>query len=223
MNAGWARIVRAGFWLLYNPFAWTYDAVSWLVSMGAWRAWTMAALVHMPAQPGHVLEIAHGPGHVQRALAERGVHAVGLDRSRAMGRLAAHRLRRGGFAQRLVLGDAYTLPFPDGAFTCVISTFPTGFIVAPTALREIYRVLAPGGRAVIVPGAGFTSGGAVRAVLEWAYRVTGQQNPDVRTADPAVLYAPMLTHFAAFGFTPSVHAVSCPRSIAYVLVLERGG
>ncbi|MCB9446672.1 MAG: class I SAM-dependent methyltransferase, partial [Ardenticatenaceae bacterium] len=40
----WKKLIRFGFRLLYNELAWTYDAVSWLVSLGDWRSWQQAAL-----------------------------------------------------------------------------------------------------------------------------------------------------------------------------------
>src|SRR5690606_30869240 len=40
----WWRLVRFGFHLLYNQFAWTYDAVAFLVSAGEWHAWQRAAI-----------------------------------------------------------------------------------------------------------------------------------------------------------------------------------
>jgi hypothetical protein len=43
----WWRLVRFGFRLLYNEFAFSYDLVSKVVSLGAWRCWQQSALKHL--------------------------------------------------------------------------------------------------------------------------------------------------------------------------------
>ena len=40
----WVTLVRFGFRLLYYELAWTYDLVSWLVSLGEWVRWHRAGL-----------------------------------------------------------------------------------------------------------------------------------------------------------------------------------
>ena len=41
------RLLRFAFHHFYNTFAWSYDAVSALVSLGHWREWTQAAIPHL--------------------------------------------------------------------------------------------------------------------------------------------------------------------------------
>ena len=90
----WKRIVDFGFHLLYNHFAWSYDIVSWSVSLGEWRKWQLASLEFV--QGAAVLEIAHGPGHMLPEMVDRGLKVTALDLSPAMSRLARSRLRRMG-------------------------------------------------------------------------------------------------------------------------------
>ena len=47
----WWTVVRTMFRLLYGPFAWTYDGVAWLVSLGQWTAWGRVALRYLEGQP----------------------------------------------------------------------------------------------------------------------------------------------------------------------------
>src|SRR5688572_31722362 len=84
------RFMRVFFRLLYHPFAFTYDLVAAAVSFGHWRDWVMSVLPFI--QGTRVLELGHGPGHLQHALLNRGLFTVGLDESAQMGLLARRRL-----------------------------------------------------------------------------------------------------------------------------------
>jgi len=170
------------FRLLYGPFAWAYDAVAWLVSFGEWRTWGEQALPF--AQAGAVLELGHGPGHLQVAMARRGWPCVGVDPSPQMGRLARHRLKRAGLPLRLVRARGQALPFRKGVFSTVLAAFPTEFILDPQTVREVGRVLRPQGRVVIVAAAHLTGRDLPSRFLEWLYRVTGQREPLPRQDDP---------------------------------------
>lgn len=169
----WASVVRTGFHLLYNELAWTYDIVSWVVSLGQWRRWQQVALPFVIGPS--VLEIGHGPGHMLADLQRRGFQAVGLDLSPFMGWQARRRLQRSGLFARLVRGPVQQLPFANGRFNTVLATFPTEYLVDPAALAEVRRVLARDGRFIIVPGAVLTGAGPLTRFIEWLYRITGQR------------------------------------------------
>jgi ubiquinone/menaquinone biosynthesis C-methylase UbiE len=171
----WWTVVRTMFRLLYGPFAWSYDGVAWLVSLGQWTAWGRVALRYLEGRP--VLELAHGPGHLLATMTREGLAPVGLDLSPQMGRLARRRLRRAGLPLRLVRARAQALPFRDRAFSGVVSTFPTEFILDPRAIGEAVRVLSPEGTLAVVAAARLTGRDPLSAFLEWLYRVTGQREP----------------------------------------------
>lgn len=214
MSAIWQRTVHFGFRLLYQELAFTYDAVSWAASMGAWRCWVETALRHLPPG-GPVLELAHGPGHLQVTLAQQGIHAAGIDLSPQMGRQAQRRLARKGHTARIAQARAQALPFAGATFSAVISTFPAEFIVQPETLAEVWRVLRPGAPLIIVPSASFRSGGPISAVLEWAYRVTGQRRGQ-QAAESGLAH-----YFEPFGFALNVFEEACPRSTALVIVARK--
>jgi len=138
---------------LYHSAAWAYDGVAMLVSLGHWFSWIDSVLPHVVGP--RVLEIGFGTGHLLRSLAEAGeLHAFGVDESRQMAALARQRSRQAGIGlSALARGLAQRLPFPAERFDSVISTFPSEYAWAPEALREIYRVLKPGGKLVILPAA----------------------------------------------------------------------
>jgi len=135
---------------LYNEFAWTYDWVSWLVSLGHWWGWRTAALDYLIGP--QVLEVGFGTGDLLIEMSRQGWDVHGLELSPAMHRITAHKMRRCGVWAPRVRGLVQVMPFPDGAFNSIVSTCPAEFILQPLAWQEFGRVLAPGGR-VIVTGA----------------------------------------------------------------------
>jgi ubiquinone/menaquinone biosynthesis C-methylase UbiE len=202
------RAVRLAFHHFYRELAWSYDGVAWLVSGGLWRRWALAAL---PELQGRVLELGFGTGHAQLALAAR--PAAGLDASPQMAALAAARLRRHGYAPRLARGLAQALPFPDAAFDTVLATFPAEYILDPATHGEIRRVLAPGGRLVVVPFAQLDAS-PYAALVDLAYRLTLQAPP--RRPDPAPGEGPL----AIAGVRFARRWVTVDGSRAMVLVGE---
>lgn len=217
MMRWWWQLVRFGFRLLYNELAWTYDLVSKIVSLGAWRCWQRAALgsLELPAS-GMILELAHGTGDLQADLQDAGYRTVGLDVSASMGRIARQKLLRQGRSPQLVRALAQYLPFPTESMAGVVSTFPTDFILAPDTLREVWRVLQPEAVWVIVPNGLLTGGGIARDVLEWLYRVTGQRGQESHSDALTAL-------FRSAGFEATFAVVRCPRSVAQVIIARKRG
>jgi ubiquinone/menaquinone biosynthesis C-methylase UbiE len=170
------RILILGFRLLYNELAWTYDAVSWIVSLGRWHRWQRTALNYLPPQ-GRILEVGSGPGHLLVDLAQAGHHPVGLDLSVNMLRLASRRLGDHRLGVPLSRGQAEALPFKPRAFDAVVLTFPTPFVYDPSWIEQLLRVLRTPGRLIVVEKAAFTTTNPVAGCLEWLYRITGQRGP----------------------------------------------
>lgn len=171
----WWAFLRFFFRLLYNQCAWTYDLVAWVVSLGQWKAWGCTAIGHLRGT--RVLELAHGPGHLLVAMAQRGLAPLGLDLSPHMGRLAQRRSRKVGLTVPLVRARAQALPFCDGCFDSAVATFPTEFIVNPATLREAARVVQSDGRLVVVAWARLSKRDPLSRFIGWLYRVTGQGEP----------------------------------------------
>lgn len=104
------------------------------------------------------LEVGCGGGRLlERVLSASAASVAGLDHSPDM--LALSRERNREAVERgvleLKLGDAAQIPWPDGAFTVVLSANTFFFFAQPEpVLAELHRVLAPGGLVVIgtVPG-----------------------------------------------------------------------
>jgi len=157
-----ARLYLWATYRLYAEFAWAYDPVSWLVSLGRWSSWRRIALDHVVVEGAttgqRVLEVAFGTGELLLEMEGRGVHAVGLERSPAMHRVTARKLARRGWQVPRVCGLSQAMPFVDGWFDSIVSTFPAGYILDPATLCEVARLLRPpdraagrrGGRLVVV-------------------------------------------------------------------------
>lgn len=161
------------FHLLYHPFAWGYDLVATVVSLGNWQNWVRAVL---PLVNGpNVLEIGSGPGHLQQALTGLGLKTFGLDESRQMVRIANHRLAESG---KLARGRAQQLPFADGVFQTVIATFPAAYIFEQDTASETYRVLQPGGKIVILLAAWMTGNSLPERIMRSLFHITGQLPPE---------------------------------------------
>lgn len=164
-------LLRTVYSLLYHQFAWTYDLVATVVSLGRWRGWVRCAL---PYLTGRVLEIGYGSGHLQVDLQTQGLSAFGVDESRQMARQARHHLIKIGLQPALTRGYAQNLPFRSGSFNCVVSTFPSEYIFEMLTLKEIWRVLPPEGRLVIVPMAWISGGNPLERVMAWLLRLVGE-------------------------------------------------
>ncbi len=216
----WFSLVRFGFRLLYYEFAWTYDVVSWVVSLGEWRCWQLAALPFVVGRD--VLEIGHGPGHMLLALQNARFEVVGLDLSPYMGRQARKRTQR---TIPLVRGVVQELPFETAVFDTVLSTFPTDYIIDPATLAEVTRVLRVNGRFVIVPEGHLTGDGVVNRFIEWLFAITGQRYP-VDNSDQNVpffeaIWQPYLQRFEAAGFSVHFEQIQLNRSALTVIIADK--
>src|SRR4051795_8589603 len=98
-----------------------------------------------------VLDVACGNGNATLAAARAGTTAVGIDYVPALIESARERAVAEGVDAQFRLGDAEALPFADGEFDAVLSTF--GSMFAPDHHRtaaEIVRVTRSGGRIALV-------------------------------------------------------------------------
>ncbi len=175
------RFMRFFFHHFYHTFAWTYDFVAALVSIGRWMDWVKAALPYIQGEK--ILEIGFGPGHLQKILNQsKNPSAVGrrpviygADESRQMIAITRDRLERAGVRQvRLTRSMAQYLPFPSESFDTVVSTFPAEFIFDLKTLTGVYRILKKSGVFVILPAAWITGRKFLDRLAALLFRVTGE-------------------------------------------------
>jgi demethylmenaquinone methyltransferase / 2-methoxy-6-polyprenyl-1,4-benzoquinol methylase len=133
---------------MFDRIAPVYDAMNRVMTVGLdlrWRRLAAAAVV----RPGdRVLDAACGTGDLALADAEAGAReVVGLDFSPRM----LERARRKSSAIEWVHGDLLALPFPDGSFDAATVGFGVRNLAdLERGLRELRRVLRPGGRIAVL-------------------------------------------------------------------------
>lgn len=164
-------LLRFAFYLFYNPFAFTYDFVSAVVSRGQWRTWTRAALPHIVGT--RVLEIPCGTGNLLLDLHATGYHASGVDLSATMLNITRAKFRRQQAIAPIVRARVQALPFPDGTFDSITMTFPPGFVYESRACAELARVLADEGRLIWVDAARLVPRDLWSRVLNGALDIVG--------------------------------------------------
>jgi len=101
----------------------------------------------LAAVKGRVLEVGFGSGHNLPHYPPGVERVVGIDPSGESAKLARKRIARAPFPVELLPLSGEQLPAPDGSFDSVVCTFTLCTIPDPlAALRQMRRVLAPGGR-----------------------------------------------------------------------------
>lgn len=224
-------ILRFVFYLLYHPFAFAYDLVAATVSLGRWKDWVLSVVPFIEGT--RILEIGHGPGHLQRVLLSRSLLAVGIDESPQMGRLAKRNLMRfvtsktgsstdqSPFAAytkiNLTRGLAQHLPFSNNFFDSVVATFPAEYIFHSDTLQEAQRVLVDGGRFVIMPGATILGRGVMDRLMAQIFHITGQSAPNLGE----ILKERASKPFAEAGFHMQVHELNIKSSLVFILVATK--
>jgi ubiquinone/menaquinone biosynthesis C-methylase UbiE len=177
--------LRIFFEKLYSSLAWAYDLIAWMSSMGQWRTWQSAALEGIPE--GEILEIGHGTGHLLLKLKQLDRKAYGIDPSVQMTRIAAKRIRQGGYDPLIIRSKAQRLPLPEERFSIILSTFPSDYIFDADTLSEVYRILRPAGLFVIVGNIRITGRGLHDRFAACLYRITGQSGEIMRGWDEPFL------------------------------------
>jgi SAM-dependent methyltransferase len=143
---------------IYDSYAPIYDAMG----QGAFAESLTAHLLRsLPAPPRRALDLACGTGAASLALATAGARVVGVDRSRAMLRIARARARDRGLSVRWVAADIRRLgqapaardalrPASFDLITCLYDSlnYLTGPDDLAAACAGVARLLRPGGRFV---------------------------------------------------------------------------
>lgn len=138
-----------------------YDLVNHVITLGLDTGWRRkAARECLTERPQKVLDLCCGTGDLAiclARLAESNVELTGLDYSQPMLKIAARKAATSGRGRGIsfIYGDVASLPFPGGYFDCAGISFAFRNLtyrnpMTQRYLSEVFRVLAGGGRFVIV-------------------------------------------------------------------------
>ncbi len=142
---------------VFDSVATRYDLMNDLMSAGMHRLWKRFTVDQAALRDGDVaLDLAGGTGDLARAFCRKvgkEGHVVLADINAAMLRQGRSRLVDAGVSGNLSIAqvDAQALPFADGSFDCISMAFGLRNVTdKDAALRSMYRVCKPGGKAMIL-------------------------------------------------------------------------
>lgn len=141
---------------MFSRLAERYDLVNDVMSFGMHRRWkrqSVALALAAGRRPARLLDLCCGTGDMAFYAAQRDprLEIVGVDFTLPMLALARNRKAAGSSRLRLAQGDALRLPFRDGTFDAITVGYGLRNIADPAAaIAEMRRVLAPGGRVVVL-------------------------------------------------------------------------
>ena len=142
---------------LFGAIAGGYDAANHLLSAGLDHRWRSRAAAATGARPGDtVLDVCCGTGDMTLAVLKRmggRGHLIGCDFSRPMLRRARAKLAAAGLQRRATLleATAEAIPLADAAVQAAVCAFGLRNLADPKrGLREMARVVRPGGRVTIL-------------------------------------------------------------------------
>ena len=133
---------------MFDRIAPRYDALNRVMSLGLDQRWRRRALDKIEVGSSDlVLDLACGTGDFCELVAARGARVIGVDFALQMLRGS----KRRGLDFAAVQGDAEWLPFRSGSVDVVTCGFALrNFVDLGAVLREIARIVKPGGRVALI-------------------------------------------------------------------------
>ena len=214
---------------LQQPASWDAVAGGYAEDLGRRTRFADEALKLAAVAPGaRVLDVGTGPGVLAFAAARTAVRVDAVDFSPGMIEQVRARATREGVSQvHAAVMDGQALQFPDASFDAAFSLFVFMFFPdRARAFRELYRVLKPGGRAVIATWAPIDR----RPWMQLGFDALAEALPDMPRMQKGDLQLPeeCIAEMSAAGFkdvqvtrvTDTVRAESAEQ---YVEMMVRTG
>lgn len=147
---------KEGIRRLFNKIAPDYDRLNHILSLNIDRRWRRKAVRRLAdtSEPLRVLDVACGTGDFTIAIARKlpqGSVVVGVDISEGMLVIGREKVARAGIETDMLVADCEALPYNDGEFDRIAVGFGVrNFENLERGLGEMFRVLRPGGKLVIL-------------------------------------------------------------------------
>jgi demethylmenaquinone methyltransferase / 2-methoxy-6-polyprenyl-1,4-benzoquinol methylase len=140
---------------MFDSIAPRYDLLNRVLSAGIDQKWRKKVIrLILEKSPQRVLDVATGTADLAIMAANSGVpNTVGVDISEEMLAVGRKKVVSKGLTEKVALqtGDAEQLPFEDAQFdACMVSFGVRNFEDLDEGLREIHRIIRPGGRLVVL-------------------------------------------------------------------------
>ena len=140
---------------MFDNIASKYDFLNHFLSMGIDKGWRRKAIREVAeVKPTTILDVATGTGDLAIAAVSTGPkNIIGVDISEGMLEVGRKKLTEHGLQDRVELqyGDSEHLPFETGSFDVVMCAYGVrNFENLEAGLKEMHRVIRPGGKVVIL-------------------------------------------------------------------------
>ncbi len=140
---------------MFNNIAFRYDFLNHFLSVGIDHYWRKVAINQLKTvNPQMILDVATGTGDLAiAAMKLKPRQIVGIDISEGMLNIGREKMKKKGLDQVISLqsGDSEHIEFPDNTFDGITAGFGVrNFENLEKGLKEMYRVLKPGGKTVIL-------------------------------------------------------------------------
>jgi demethylmenaquinone methyltransferase/2-methoxy-6-polyprenyl-1,4-benzoquinol methylase len=140
---------------MFNDIARSYDFLNHLLSLNIDKSWRKKAIKKLKSKnPKMILDVATGTGDLAlAAISLKPDKIVGVDVSEGMLSVAKEKVARRNLSSTItfVLAPCEKLPFSDSSFDAAMVAFGVRNFENPErGLREIFRVLRPGGKLVVL-------------------------------------------------------------------------
>jgi demethylmenaquinone methyltransferase/2-methoxy-6-polyprenyl-1,4-benzoquinol methylase len=140
---------------MFDSIATRYDLLNRILSGGIDKSWRRKAINHLrDLHPGKILDIATGTADLAlESTRLKPAEIIGIDISNKMLDIGRHKVMERGYQGiiRLEQGDSEHIQFPDNHFDAITVSFGVrNFENLEAGLSEMYRVLRPGGKVVIL-------------------------------------------------------------------------